>query len=183
MNLLEQQKVVTLEADPRYMAEILPIRRKPLSNQSINQSIRYLNAICLVSETHLPFSKEKFIANFVNGQASFRNIENTEIKKENDDSISPVPQRQRFNPYASEFRQYSHSGVATDLAQFLSKKDFLLSRFSAFIYWLAIYETSNSFFHNLSSMRWTWHYFKRWTSRLSDWHVTKTGTKRFASSI
>jgi hypothetical protein len=37
-----------------------------------------------------------------------------------------------LNLYASEFRPSSHYGVATELTQFLSKKDLLLSRFGSF---------------------------------------------------
>ena len=80
----------------------------------------------------LSLSKDNFTAEFVNGQTRFSDVQNTEKKKEFDDYISPVPRRQQLNPYGLEFREYSHSGVATDLTQFLFKKDLLLSRFSAF---------------------------------------------------
>ena len=80
----------------------------------------------------LSLSKEKLTADFVNGQTRFSDLQNTERKKEVDDNISPIPQREQLNPYASEFREYSNSGVTTDLTQFLLKKDLLLSRFSAF---------------------------------------------------
>ena len=63
----------------------------------------------------------------MNGQTRFSDVQITERKKEVDDNISPVPQRQQLNPYASEFREYSHSGVATDLIQFLLNKVLLLS--------------------------------------------------------
>ena len=93
---------------------------------------RNLNAICQVFKKPLSRSKEKCTADFVNGQTRFSVVENTERKKEVDDTISPVPQRHQLNPYASGFREYSQSGVATDLTRFLLKKNILLSRFSAF---------------------------------------------------
>ena len=51
----------------------------------------------------------KFTADFVKGQTRFSDVQNTERKKEIDDNISPVPQRQQLNPYASEVREFSHS--------------------------------------------------------------------------
>nr|XP_022331795.1 uncharacterized protein LOC111129629 [Crassostrea virginica] len=119
LNLLEQQKeVATLEAEIQVLENY----------DSSQKSERNLSGF----REPLSLSKEKFTADFVNGQTRFSDVHNTERKKEVDDNISPVPQRHQLNPYASEFREYSHSGVATDLTQFLLKKDLLLSRFSAF---------------------------------------------------
>ena len=113
LNLLEQQReVATLEAEIQVFENY----------NSSQKSERNLSGF----REPPPFPRRK-----LQKITRFSDVKNTERKKEVDDNITPVPQRQQLHPNASEFREYSHSGVATDLTKFLLKKD-LLSRFSAF---------------------------------------------------
>ncbi|XP_056016958.1 uncharacterized protein LOC130053620 [Ostrea edulis] len=138
LDLLEQQKeVATLEAEIRVLED--------------NDSSRGLEYFPSRYTELMVSSKEKFTADFVNGQTRFSDIESKEEKKiDIHDNILSPPRREPLNPYASEFRPCSHSGVATDLTQFLLKKDLLLSRFSSFNDRPETYETWKATFKNIT---------------------------------
>ncbi|XP_056020363.1 uncharacterized protein LOC125680242 [Ostrea edulis] len=138
LDLLEQQKeVATLEAEIRVLED--------------NDSSRGLEYFPSRYTELMVSSKEKFTADFVNGQTRFSDIESKEEKKiDIHDNILSPPRCEPLNPYASEFRPCSYSGVATDLTQFLLKKDLLLSRFSSFSDRPETYETWKATFKNIT---------------------------------
>jgi hypothetical protein len=120
LNLLEQRKkLTTLEA------EIQVLEDNDSSCKSECNLSRFKEPIAL--------SKEKFTADFVNGRTQFSGAQSTGQKEGtiSENIVSP-PTCGLLNPQAPEFRPSSHFGVATELTQFLLKKDLLLSRFSSF---------------------------------------------------
>jgi hypothetical protein len=120
LNLLEQRKkLATLET------EIQVLEDHDSSYKSECNLSGFKEPIAL--------SKEKFTAYFVNGRTQFSDAQSTGQKEVtiSDNIVSP-PTCGLSNPYVQEFRFSSHFGVATELTQFLLKKDLLLSRFSSF---------------------------------------------------